>query len=83
MLQEKLPEQATFAIPLLADIPFLGPMLFRQHPMVYAAMLLGLGLWWFLYRSRAGPEPMREAMRRAPESRTVWSRPPAITCSLL
>ena len=53
-VQEKLPEQTRHAIPFLADIPFVGPALFRQHPMVYIAIGLALGLIWFLYRTRAG-----------------------------
>jgi ABC-type uncharacterized transport system permease subunit len=53
-VQEKLPEQTQYPIPLLADIPFVGPALFRQHPMVYIAMALTAGLIWFLYRTRAG-----------------------------
>ena len=53
-VQEKLPEQTLYPIPFLADIPFIGPALFRQHPMVYIAMALTAGLIWFLYRTRAG-----------------------------
>jgi ABC-type uncharacterized transport system permease subunit len=53
-VQEKLPEQAHYPIPFLADVPLLGPALFRQHPMVYIAMALTAGLVWFLYRTRAG-----------------------------
>ena len=53
-VQEKLPERPQFHIPLLGDIPLLGPALFRQHPMVYLAMLLVVGLIWFLYRTRSG-----------------------------
>jgi simple sugar transport system permease protein len=53
-VQEKLPEQTRFAIPLLTDIPFAGPALFRQHPLVYAAIAITVGLIWFLYRTRAG-----------------------------
>jgi general nucleoside transport system permease protein len=53
-VQEKLPEQAQYPIPFLADIPLVGPALFRQHPMVYIAMALTAGLIWFLYRTRAG-----------------------------
>ena len=53
-VQEKLPEQAQYPIPLLADVPFMGPALFRQHPMVYIAMAITGGLIWFLYRTRAG-----------------------------
>ncbi|MBH2019792.1 ABC transporter permease [Polaromonas sp.] len=53
-VQEKLPEQTHYPIPWLADLPFVGPALFRQHPMVYIAMALTAGLIWFLYRTRAG-----------------------------
>jgi general nucleoside transport system permease protein len=53
-VQEKLPEQAHYPILFLADVPLLGPALFRQHPMVYIAMALTAGLIWFLYRTRAG-----------------------------
>ena len=53
-VQEKLPEQSKYPIAWLADIPFAGPALFRQHPMVYIAMALAGGLIWFLYRTRAG-----------------------------
>lgn len=53
-VQEKLPERPSFAVPLLGDIPFIGPALFRQHPLVYFAIALTIGLIWFLYRSRAG-----------------------------
>ncbi len=52
--QAKLGERAQWAIPVLGDIPLIGPALFRQHPMVYIAITLTLGLAWFLYRSRAG-----------------------------
>jgi ABC-type uncharacterized transport system permease subunit len=53
-VQEKIPDRATFAIPGLSDIPFIGPALFRHHPMVYLTVLFALALIWFLYRTRAG-----------------------------
>jgi ABC-type uncharacterized transport system permease subunit len=53
-VQAKLPERMVYEIPVLADLPFIGPALFRQHPMVYLAIGLTLGLVWFLQRSRAG-----------------------------
>jgi simple sugar transport system permease protein len=53
-VQEKLPERPHFSVPLLADVPVLGPALFRQHPMVYLAIALVAWLMWFLYRSRSG-----------------------------
>ncbi len=53
-VQEKAPALEGFSIPLLGDIPLLGPALFRQHPMVYFGIALTLGLIWFLYRTRSG-----------------------------
>ena len=53
-VQEKLPEQSHYPIAYLADLPFVGPALFRQHPMVYITMALTGALIWFLYRTRAG-----------------------------
>jgi simple sugar transport system permease protein len=64
--QEKLPERPHFSIPGLADIPFVGPALFRQHPMVYIAIALAVALAWFLYRSRAGL--VLRAVGESPES---------------
>jgi simple sugar transport system permease protein len=53
-VQEKLPALSLYPIPYLADIPFVGPAFFRQHPMVYLTIALTFGLIWFLYRTRAG-----------------------------
>jgi general nucleoside transport system permease protein len=53
-VQEKIAARPSFALPWLSDIPFLGAALFRHHPMVYLAMVLGAALVWFLYRTRAG-----------------------------
>lgn len=53
-VQAKLPESVSYAIPVLGDIPLVGPALFRHHPMVYFAVALTFGLIWFLYRTRAG-----------------------------
>jgi general nucleoside transport system permease protein len=50
----KLRDPEPWAVPFLSDIPFVGPALFRQHPMVYFAVALTIGLIWFLYRTRAG-----------------------------
>jgi simple sugar transport system permease protein len=52
--QEKLGDRPKFEIPGLADIPLLGPALFKQHPLVYLAAIGAVALAWFLYRSRAG-----------------------------
>jgi ABC-type uncharacterized transport system permease subunit len=65
-VQEKLPERVQHAIPLLADMPLLGPALFRQHPLVYVAMALCVGLIWFLDRTRTGL--VLRAVGESPES---------------
>lgn len=41
-------------IPLLSDIPVLGPILFQHDGMVYIGLLLVAGVWAFLKYSRAG-----------------------------
>lgn len=41
-------------IPLLADVPVIGPALFAQSAMVYLSWLLAAAVIGFLYRSRAG-----------------------------
>jgi simple sugar transport system permease protein len=53
-VQEKMPERTQFEIPFLTDIPFFGPALFRQHPLVYLTVLFAGVLIWFFYRTRAG-----------------------------
>jgi simple sugar transport system permease protein len=61
-----LGSQQTWSIPLLADIPVLGPVLFRHHLLVYLSWLLLAALSWFLYRSRAGL--VLRAVGESPES---------------
>ena len=41
-------------IPLLSQIPLLGPVLFMYHLLVYVSWGLFALIAWFLYRSRAG-----------------------------
>jgi simple sugar transport system permease protein len=38
----------------LGDVPFLGRVVLGQDGFVYASILLVIGIWWFLYRTRAG-----------------------------
>ncbi len=65
-VQQRIGERPRFALPGLADIPFVGPALFRHHPLVYGAIALAAGLAWFLYRSRAGL--VLRAVGESPES---------------
>ena len=41
-------------VPVLADLPFIGPVVFNQDPMVYLALALTAAVWWFLFRTKAG-----------------------------
>ncbi|MDZ8026055.1 MAG: ABC transporter permease [Nostoc sp. DedQUE01] len=41
-------------IPILKSIPLLGQVLFNQDILVYASVVLVIGVWWFLRSTRAG-----------------------------
>ena len=43
-----------YEIPLLADIPLLGPALFAQTPFTYLAFVLAAAVAWMLYRTPVG-----------------------------
>jgi ABC-type uncharacterized transport system permease subunit len=49
-----LTPSAPLKIPLLADIPLIGPVLFSQQALVYVSWALFAAVTWFLYRSRPG-----------------------------
>ena len=63
---KKLAAKTAFEVPFLADLPFVGPALFKQHPMTWIAIALTIGIAWFLYRSRAGL--VLRAVGESPES---------------
>jgi len=42
------------AIPLLSQIPVVGPLLFNYHLLVYVSWALFAAIAWFLYKRRAG-----------------------------
>ena len=65
-VSEKLSARPHFNIPGLADLPLVGPALFRQHPLVYLTVVFVFALSWFLYRSRAGL--VLRAVGESPES---------------
>lgn len=45
---------STVPIPLLSEIPFVGPVLFRLSPLGYLALVLVPLTWIFLYRTQIG-----------------------------
>ena len=50
----KAPPFPDIHVPLLGDIPVLGPIVFQHDPMVYVGLGIVLGVWLFLHRTRAG-----------------------------
>lgn len=54
LLPPLIPTLSNIPIPGLSSIPVLGPILFNQNGLVYAALILSVALWWLLYRTRLG-----------------------------
>jgi ABC-type uncharacterized transport system permease subunit len=52
--QPLVPTLPRLEVPFLSDIPLIGPALFDQNALVYLTALLTVGLYFFLYRTRAG-----------------------------
>ncbi len=51
---EKIVPAPALYIPGLTAIPIVGRILFGQDGFVYFSVALVAGIWWFLYRTRAG-----------------------------
>ena len=43
-----------YPVPLLQEIPLVGPVLFKQNPLIYLSYLLVPAAWYFLYYTRPG-----------------------------
>lgn len=50
----KSPTLQSFEIPVLADIPIIGPMLFSHDPMVYVSVIIVALVWYTLTHTRIG-----------------------------
>jgi general nucleoside transport system permease protein len=48
------PRFRTISLPVLSDIPFLGPVLFNQDILIYIMYILVPASWFFLYKTRPG-----------------------------
>ncbi|MDO9086383.1 MAG: ABC transporter permease [Anaerolineaceae bacterium] len=51
-----IPTLKNISIPVLSQIPLIGPILFNQNILVYISILVSIGLWYFLYRTQKGLE---------------------------
>ena len=65
-VSDSLPGVKPLAIPLLAQIPLLGPVFFRQDPVVYLSYALFALVWWVLAKTRLGL--LLRAVGESPES---------------
>lgn len=61
-----LPGLENFNIPLLSEIPFIGPILFQQNYVVYLSILAFIIVWWVLSKTRLGL--LLKAVGESPES---------------
>jgi ABC-type uncharacterized transport system permease subunit len=41
-------------IPILSEIPYLGPSLFSLNPLIYLAFFMVYIVWWFLFKTKQG-----------------------------
>ena len=48
------PSVAHTPIPVLKDIPILGPLLFDHDLLIYSTLLIVAAAWWWLYRTQPG-----------------------------
>ncbi|WP_103035735.1 ABC transporter permease [Castellaniella caeni] len=59
-------QASSWSVPVLGDLPFVGPAFFQHHPLVYGALALAVLLSVFLSRTRAGL--VLRAVGESPES---------------
>jgi simple sugar transport system permease protein len=50
----KPPALAKLDIPVISDIPVIGPIFFSHDPVLYVGLALTAAVWWFLKKSRGG-----------------------------
>ena len=48
------PQATPLPLPWLAELPFIGPVLFQHQAPVYMSMVMIGVVWWFIYRTDAG-----------------------------
>src|SRR5271154_1641891 len=51
---EQIAPAGQLRLPILTDLPFIGRILFGDDAFVYVSIALVIGIWLFLYRTRAG-----------------------------
>jgi simple sugar transport system permease protein len=54
MAYNNVPPMSPISVPVLADIPFFGPILFEQKPLTYVAFACVALVWFLLFRTKWG-----------------------------
>ena len=70
---EPLPTRSPDGVPVLRDLPIVGPALFAHHWLVYFALVLTFAVSWFLFRTRGGL--ILRAVGASPESAHALGHP--------
>ena len=52
--EEVIQRITSIHIPLLSDIPLVGPLLFSYNPLVYLSFFMVFLVWWFLFKTKQG-----------------------------
>jgi simple sugar transport system permease protein len=65
-VSESLGEHAQPGIPILSEIPLVGPALFSHHVFVYFTVAATFGISWFLFKTKSGL--VLRAIGESPES---------------
>ena len=66
-VQAKAPGGFSYALPLLGDLPWVGPALFRHHPLVYLTMVLALSLFGVGFSAFAGISYVQAKLPETPK----------------
>ena len=70
---DTLPARGADGVPILRDVPFIGPALFAQHWLVYFSLALAAAVAWFLFRTRGGL--ILRAVGESPDSAHALGHP--------
>ena len=54
LVGQPFPGIPRLAIPVLSEIPIVGPLLFAHDLIVYLSVVMVVGVWWFLFHTRPG-----------------------------
>lgn len=54
LLTQEAPKLPEVPIPILSQLPLIGPVLFRQNLLVYISLILAFTMWFILFKTKIG-----------------------------